>query len=132
MSVYRTYKTCRTKRTYSSRNVRALSFHVYRIQRLVCGHEKTISFYATETEVAAYLGQQYLTDPLAIWRKDMNSVVAWARPTCGRPDIAVDIGSNPIGTPNHLTVFGLQLHRRELCSLVELPAIYNVPHFYIS
>ena len=64
-----------------SSNMRALRLDIYRIQGTASGHEQSISFGTTETNVPANLGQFDVTNPCPVWRKYLYAVVAVTDPT---------------------------------------------------
>ena len=47
--------------------MRAASTDINAVQRRATAHEKTIAFGATEANVGANFGQQYLSDAFALW-----------------------------------------------------------------
>src|SRR5216684_9074389 len=58
----------------------ALRLDVHGIQRLASGHEQAIAFGATETHVAADLGESNLPDARAVRCENMHAVVSLPHP----------------------------------------------------
>src|ERR1700729_2944359 len=76
--------------------MRALRFDIDRIQRLARGHEQAIALLAAEAEIGAGLRQADLTDPLAVRRKDLDTVIAVADPSGTHPDIAFGVDAQAV------------------------------------
>src|SRR5262245_23965417 len=89
-----------------SRDVRALRFHVYRIERLAGAHEESVAFGPAKADIGAHLRQENHANSLAGGREDMYAVVSGADPTRADPDITVDVGADTVGLacafPGHL------------------------------
>src|SRR5256885_543899 len=117
-----------SKQQRFSTNVRTLGFNVDSIKRLACGHEQTVSLRTSEGNVAANLGQKYLSNALAVRREDMNSVIALAHPPCTGPDVSIDIGADAICATGKAAVIHLLLHRGELVAVDYLLSINHIPH----
>src|SRR5262245_30260912 len=105
--------------------MRPLGFDVDGVEGLAGDHEEAVSFFAAEAEVTADFGEFNESDALAFGGKDLNAVVAGAGPTGGGPDVAVDVGTDAVGT----ALFAVEFHRAELFSVGEFGFVHDVPDF---
>jgi hypothetical protein len=61
--------------------MRPLGLDINRIETAAGGHEEPVPARASETDVAAHLWQQDLSDALTFWRENLHAVIAFAAPT---------------------------------------------------
>src|SRR5688500_12432068 len=109
--------------TQYSGDVRALGFHVDRVERLAAGHEEAVALGPTEADVAADLRQQDLADAGAVRREDVDAVVPVARPAGARPHVSIRVGADTVGQAR----LAVQLHRDELAAARQPLLVHHVP-----
>src|ERR1700733_6775667 len=80
---------------FPSAIMRALGFHIDRVQRLAGRHEQAVSFPAAEADIGAGLGQAYLADAVAVRCENLDAVIAIADPAGADPDVAIGIDPHP-------------------------------------
>jgi hypothetical protein len=76
----------------------ATSFHIDCVDGRAGGHKQPISFRSAEADIAADFGQSNLPDANSFTRfENVNSIISIADPASTRPDISVNIATDPIG-----------------------------------
>jgi hypothetical protein len=81
-----------------SRVLSALGFHKDAVKRPARSHKQPVLLYAAKAEVRADLGQMDLPKQDPVWVVAMHAVKPGAAPTSRRPDVAITVATNAIGT----------------------------------
>src|SRR5438034_8229460 len=80
-----------------SSDMRALGLDVNGVEGLAGGHEQTVAFFASKTNVRADFRQQNHPDSTAFRRKYVHAVVAIAHPARRGPEVAIDVAADAVG-----------------------------------